>query len=336
MDKNNLNVFQNLNSGRVFLNIFGLKLEDKKEIDKLFRLKIFDSKDEEVGLLYFKDGHINIDVNSNFGKIAASYDIAEISKKGHDNFLLEWQNKVNFTVVSNNKINFKGNIVFECSVDSEFEVHCITNSSIEFNKYPKKIIMEFMKNGHEFRYKEISDEYFEQLEVNCYDFVNGFIKHQIRKGRYDREKLGYPYIQFYGILPVNSDKEKIRVHAFSQGYLEILFYMQQEVLSEFELDSKASIIQKGLLMKKLDPDFFKKIEEIRNLFINDDVSLLDNFIDISFYNYTDEQIKSLFGFDIQRIKYQNGATNLVNAYYGIEKNNIFLLEELEETKGKKI
>jgi len=81
-------------------------------------------------------------------------------------------------------------------------------------------------------------------------------------------------------------------------------------------------------MQNIDPEFTKKIDDIRKSFIVNGVSLFDNLIDVSFSRYSDEEVKALFGIDRQKVNYQNGADNLVDAYYGIGNTNSFSLPSL--------
>lgn len=60
-------------------------------------------------------------------------------------------------------------------------------------------------------------------------------------------------------------------------------------------DSSESLIQKGLLMQKLDNSLIEKINELRKLLSINNISLLDNLISICYDDYTNEELSALLG-----------------------------------------
>ena len=59
-------------------------------------------------------------------------------------------------------------------------------------------------------------------------------------------------------------------------------------------------------------------------------SLLDNLIAVSLTSYSDEEVKSLFGFERIKMQYQNGAADLVDAYFALSDNSFALIREKQE------
>ena len=75
-----------------------------------------------------------------------------------------------------------------------------------------------------------------------------------------------------------------------------------------EQDQEKSIGQIVRLMKTINPQFTWQINSLR-------VALgtwLDSLLDICFPNYTDEEIKTLFGIERTKVIFQNGNETLTN------------------------
>ena len=53
----------------------------------------------------------------------------------------------------------------------------------------------------------------------------------------------------------------------------------------------------------------------------DNISILDKLISVCCDRMDDEVINALFGFKKKKYIYQNGAENLVDSYFKIEKEN---------------
>ena len=56
------------------------------------------------------------------------------------------------------------------------------------------------------------------------------------------------------------------------------------------------------------------------------VSLLDNLINVSLRSYSNAEIIALFGIERQKMKFQNDADNVVDAYFDKKKEDLFLLQ----------
>lgn len=329
MDKKQyLTLEQNICSARVFLNVFGLILENQDNINEFSKLKIFNTKGEEVGILCFKDGKINVTANSNFGKLNAYYDVASVwgfNDIECGGVFAQWNNNIYFDVSSEDKLNFKGNIQIGCSMDSDFGIRCNTHSIVEYKQSENQVALKFMMDGSEFKYEINGKNEREIIDVSICNTLSNFMHHYIIKGEYDYDKHAFPYRKSARIKTKSFDENNIlEALSFAEEYGELLSYSENYIPMIGKNQTEESTIQKGLLMQQIDPDFVKKIEEIKNTFISDDVSLFENLIDISFSSYSDEEVIALFGFEREKVNYQNGADNLVDAYYGIGEDNKFL------------
>ena len=56
-------------------------------------------------------------------------------------------------------------------------------------------------------------------------------------------------------------------------------------------ESSEAVIQKGLLMQKLDNEPIRKINDLRQLLLIDDISLSDNLRSVCYDSYDDKEIK---------------------------------------------
>ena len=65
MQEKYLTLAQNTCAARIFLNAFGLKLENIMDIDEFSVFKIYDKDMNEVGKLHFKNGKVMIAANYN-------------------------------------------------------------------------------------------------------------------------------------------------------------------------------------------------------------------------------------------------------------------------------
>lgn len=327
MDKKQyLTLEQNICGARVFLNVFGLILENVEEINEFSKLKIFNTKGEEVGMLYFGNGKVNIIADSNFGKLNASYNIGSFSvlEDLEDRALFaQWSNKIDYEVSSEDKLNFKGDMLIGCCMDTQLGIKCRTHSMMEYVENGKQVIMKFMSDGHEFMY-EIKDNNSQELLDMTVGFRNSII-HIVIDGEYDESKHSFPYRKCNRIDRKSKETgEILQILSWAERYNESLSYIEKDTPAIGDKYSEEASIQKGLLMQEINPNFVNKIEEIKNKFICEDVSLFENLVDISFASYTDKEVLALFGFDRKKVNYQNGADNLVDAYYGIGGDNKFL------------
>lgn len=339
MDEKYLTLKQNLCGARVFLNIFGLVLEQEEGINEYSKLKIFNNNDDEVGMLYFQNGEVNILANSNFGVLNAKYDITKVI--GFEDFecgnalFVQWNTNINYRVCSDDQINFSGEMQIGCSMDTEFGNKCRVHTLLEYLHDNDKVTLKFMHDGSVFKYERNNNHERETINISPSDPFGNYITHFINRGNYDDDKHCYPY-RYWSSVSRKSHREYI-LHAlsFAGNYNEALTYQEDYVRMKGKECSSEVLMQTGLLMQQIDPDFTKKIEEIRGNFLVDGVSLFDNIIAVSLNSYTDEEVKALTGLDKIKINFQNGTDNLVDAYYGTGKNNKFIMSKDEKKYVKK-
>ena len=341
MDSKYLTLGQNICAARIFLNTFGLILEDVIEVNEFSKIKILDQNRNAVGELHFCDGKVILSANYNDSVLEASYDIAEITgfvgienNKSAPALFGQWVSKIIFSVKKENLVNLSGEFLLDCSADSEFGVTCWCHTLINCEVSDKgKVILKNQNDGRTFGLEISFGDYNEAIDIMPWDEMNGFIKHVITKGEYDKETYSYPYKRYAGIFSAGRIEErKEQLHVFlSERELKKELSLYNDWPTKVGADnSKELLIQKGILMKQLDSDMYSRIKELRELLFIGDVSLLDNLINVCYDSYSDEEIYALLGLQRQKMNYQDGADNLRNSYFGIGRNSYFL--PLEEQK----
>ena len=162
----------------------------------------------EVGKLHFNDKKVIILANYNNNVIDASFDIAKMlgfidleCESAPFAIFGQWSNKITFQVQKSNNITLSGELLITCSADTEFGISCICHPLIKC-EVPRKgnVILKILRDGSTFCFEIVAKESYEIIEVRPWDWLNGFILHDIKKGKYDEEKQAYPYRRYAGIF----------------------------------------------------------------------------------------------------------------------------------------
>lgn len=324
-----LTLEQNLCSARIFLNIFGLTLEDNVQVNEFSKLKIFDKYKKVVGELHFDNGHVILSASYNDAFLEASYDMAILNgfvdyECGNALFG-QWNSAIKFNLKRNVAPNFSGEVLITCSADSEFGVNCLCHPLMEC-EVPNsgKVTVKIQRDGSVFEALIISGDYLETIEVRPWNSLAGFLIHDIKKGEYD-DKLGeYPYRKYAGIFSGGEDKEgKNKLHVFlseNEGKKDLV-YRNEFPLKIGEDNSRELLLQKGRLMRELDSDMYDKIKRLRELFKVGNISVLDNLVSVCYDSFSDEAIEALMGLKREKMFYQDGTDTLINSYFGIGRRN---------------
>ena len=103
MLEKNLTLEQNICAAKIFLNTFGFKLEDVRNLTESSKIKIFNKSMNEVGELHFNNQKVVITAKYNKITLTASYDFAKMFgfvDVGYDNELFgQWFSKINFKYI---------------------------------------------------------------------------------------------------------------------------------------------------------------------------------------------------------------------------------------------
>lgn len=339
MKKDYLTLEQNLSSARIFLNLFGLYLEsNNEEINEFSKIKILNSNNSQVGLLHFENGKVCIQSVTSFGNLNADYEIAQFG--GFQDLecggaYVDWNHTIKFEVKG--QMSFSGDIQLGVSMDTHFGNHCRLHSKIKYtDNEGKEVELKFMDDGKPFSYEAKKDNFRETLEINPWNEFYSFMYHVIREGEYNKDFHCFPNEKVKFIWHNGSDDRKhLRVVSATIENLEQTEYKSELYDRIMDDNSRESTIQKGLLMQQNDEDFSKKLLELKELFTKDNVSFFTNILDVAFNRVDEEERKALLGFELEKIKYYNGADNLLDVYFGLKENNKFLPKDVYKKVLKK-
>lgn len=320
------------------MNTFGFILENASDINEFSNIQIYDKTMNTVGKLYFDNGKVMIQAKYSKGLLTASYDIAKIfsfvDMECGNGLFGQWSSKIDFQIENNDGINFNGEFLIGNTVDSQFGISCLCHPLINCvlpNK--ENVTIKILRDGLVFGGEIVSESYNERINISPCDKINGFLLHDIRSGKYDTERHGYPYRKYIGIFngaDRGENKDKLHVFLTEEEYNNSLNYYSAYVPKVEDKNSSKALIQKGTLMQKLDNSLVKRILDLRELLLIDDISLLDNLISVCYDGYTDEELRSLLGIEREKNVYQDGADKLVDSYFGIGKDNQFLSLEAQK------
>lgn len=342
MKEKYLTLEQNACAARVFLNTFGFVLDNINELDEYSKIKIYDKSMNTVGQLYFDNGKVIMTAKYSNSTLMASYNIAKIftfCDKECDNALFgEWSSKINFQIQNNENTNINGEFLIESTIDTQFGISCLCHPLINY-QIPNKgnISIKILRNGLTFGVEIISENYEETIHIRPWDDLNGYIKHIIKKGEYERNK-GYPYRKYAGIFAGGScDEYKDKLHIFLEEYEydNILCFHNEFVQKTNKNTISEELIQKGRLMQNLDNSLTEKVNELKKLFLIDNISILDNLISVCYDSYTDEVLNALLGVERKNVVYQDGKENLRDSYFEIGKESHFFPLEQQKQLLKK-
>ena len=329
MGEKYLTLEQNTCAARIFLNIFGLTLENTSDVNEFSKIKIFDKVMNEVGELHFNNGKVIMSVNYNDSMLEASFDIAKmcgfVDIECENALFGQWSIKIAFQVQKPNNVKLFGEFLIYSSADSEFGISCRCHPLINCDiAGQSNITLKILRNGRTFGLEVASGSYNETIDIMPWDDMNGFIKHVILNGEYDSKRYKHKYKKYMGVFSAGQgDEDKLHVFLSETEWDNQISFRNEFPLKIGDDNSETLVIQKGMLMKDLDPDMFEKIKKLREVLSIGDVFLLDNLVSVCYDSYTDEELSALLGVNRQRMNYQNGADSLINSYFGIGKNSCF-------------
>lgn len=329
---------QNIRSAIIFLNTFGLTLEEKDTIIDGEVLKVY-SGDKEVGKVNINEDQFIIETASNFGLLKASYDIAKYSAFVDIESIVDedyakyaqWANEITYTIEQNDQIKMQGTFNVTCTADTEFGIKCLCHPTCTYYaKDGSQIEIKMQKDGSLFNYKYKKDEIKEDIDFDLFNPYLGYFHHTISKGEYENGK-GWPYIEHYGVSDKSEkDNHLLVARDYITEYGNRTKYNSLEVEKVSKTDEDQLLKQKIELIQLVGKPAFKRIQSLIDFFKVERVSLIDNFINVSMAFYTDEEIKGLLGINRQKMTFQNGVDNLNDAYFGItDDNNFFLLGKVK-------
>ena len=122
MGEKYLTLEQNTCAARIFLNTFGLTLENISDVNEFSKIKIFDKAMNEVGKLHFDNGKVIMSANYNNSVLDASFDINKMlgfvdpeCESAPFALFGQWSSKIAFQVQKSDNITLSGEFLITCS-----------------------------------------------------------------------------------------------------------------------------------------------------------------------------------------------------------------------------
>lgn len=325
MNNKKLNVKSNLHGAMVFLNTFGLILEEGKSISDSDILYIFDVNNNLMGNLIIKNDEFIIDTKTVYGNLSASYSKATITSftdyesLGNPRFA-QWSNDINFCITNEkNKKIMDGTFNIKVSLDEAFGSKVLCHPTFKYYASDNSTLdVKFQADGKVFYMNYNKDEVNEEIELTPY--YDRYFLHKITNGNYDKEIHCWPYIKMNVLrndgTEDHGDLQTLFIEEKYDKIIESQFNNYKRVASEYEKEKFNDLLnQKAELVKKIGKEAHNKISKLIKEFNVQGNSLIDNFIAVSLVSYSDFQIRGFFGVERKPLTYQNGATTLQEAYF---------------------
>ena len=338
MEKKKLTYEQNIRSAIVFLNTFGLTLEEKDSIVDGDVLKVYNGS-KEAGKVSINGEKTLIETDSNFGLLQADYDrvkyFSSIDHETDSAFFARWSTDISYTIKDQEKIKMKGIFTVLCNVDTTFGMKCICQPLLQYYSQDGSVIeFKMQRDGRVFYFSYENKENKEDIQIAPYNESIGYFRHHITKGEF---KDDWPYLESYLVTDKSERENNILVagnYIVENGNRTQYNCIEEKKISK--VDEDALLMQKIALIQKVGSKAFHRIKIVRDFFIVDGVSLFDHFINVSLPSYTDEEVKGLLGIDREVMHFQNGAYHVKDAYFGVKENQDFFLLGKEDTSPKRL
>ena len=265
MQGKELPLAHNVGAARVFLNLFGLTLEDATtNINESSIIRISDKKNV-VGEMHFENGQVRIAASYNGSSLEAYFDFPKMSSfAGID----DWASAVKFKATNSDSATLSGEFPIECSMYSNTDFRCNCSPLVECTTpNGEKTTLKVNRDCRLLEVAISSDDYYETIEVTPEEGVGGFIKHKISRGKYDPKTFEREYRKDTGIFGSDRDnKDSLRVFLKVTEGDRIPSRKVDFVPKIGDDGSQELYIQIGNLMHELDPDMYEKIKALREKF----------------------------------------------------------------------
>ncbi len=322
MQKGYLSKKQALTAGVVLLNSLNLKVKAKKEDDNTFPIMCGEN---QVGEISINQNHVSILAKNEDFEISANYKVPyanglEDYESGLSGVVLAtWNSNIDVFFHTKNDVYVAGEISIMCSADRQLgkgsranaELSCETPNLGKFN-------LRMYRQGYNFLY---TNEKPYKDETITMQLCSEYICHRIK------DLSTSEIIDKYYSVSRNRDNSVHKFYRIQKSSVEEDCYSENRP-STSDKDSLEYVCELGACAKEVAPKMFERISQIRNELVINNSKLLDVLANTCMRN--EKLIKSLLGFTPEQIKYQNGATNLTDGYFGLS-NSLFLPENSEQS-----
>lgn len=326
--KKHLTLEQNIHSAIIFLNIWGLKLEKKEELNSGSVLQIYDQNNITVGEVRFDGNKTIMTANYNEINLEASYDnpvFGSFDDEDDKSILFgNWSSNIIFEAKGSNFKGLSGNFEIGCFIDSESGIKCNCRSLIKYIDCSDEIVeITMCQDGKMLGIAANTTDKSDVIDIMPWDDFNGFIVHDVRNS--NKKDNSLPNRLYARITKSPDDDKNLRQYLHTQFHeLELIW---DELVPKEKNDD---LIQKGLLMRQIDSTMFEKIREVRQKLMIGDVPFFDNLVSACYNDFSDKEIIMLIGVDKSTFTFQDGSSNLTHAYLDVCNETSFQLKKIND------
>ena len=322
MQKGYLTKKKALTAGVVLLNTLNLQVKAETENENSFPIFCGENK---VGEISINQNNVSIIAKNEDFEISANYEIPHVS--GLEDYesglvgvvLATWNSNIDVFFHTKDDVYVAGEISIMCSADKQLgkgsranaELSCETPNLGKFN-------LRMYRQGYNFLYS--NEKPFKQESITM-QLCSEYICHRIK------DFTSPEIIDKYYSVARNRDNSVHKFYRVQKSSVEEDCYSENKP-STSEKDSLEYVCELGTRAKEIAPQMFEKISQIRNELVINNSKLLDVLANTCMRDKG--LIESLLGFTPEQIKYQNGATNLTDGYFGIY-NSQLLPENFEQS-----
>ncbi len=327
MEKISLNYAQSICAARVFLNTFGLILEDVNEIDASSKIGIFDSNTNRVGELHFEDMKVLISAEYyDNASLVASYFIPTIYLSYN---IHKWTSDIDFSCSLGSKFNICGRFPIESFINDNMEFSCYCHPSLEYTIPGKEVTsIGILNDDGIFKADTKIGDYHEEINVNPMAIFGKSISHIITVGPYNNGKDHWPYYREFSVTAQNnaeSNEGELVVSTTETANSIDLLHQSKVVKMISSPESRETLDFKSLLA--FNPRLHQSISRLSNNLTLWGSPILDYMLS-NLNDYLDDTaFYFLLGIDKTTVPYQNGANNISDAYFGTAQNKEFLTKQ---------
>lgn len=309
------------NSTKIFLNAFGLVLQDGDER----KLDIYDGDDTNVG--YIDKNFYETTIINNMGSCQLlATNIPHIQAHGRRNRVVVKSNVIKFNIVeagSDQSVNRP--LVGFMRINAYKTQQLSTEYGASFNATYRdsngRIVTFSMNEGNILRISITDANSEEIIEINQTSYC-----HIHHKGDYSERLNAHPYCKEVTITHDDKTRFKMKKTVIIEGKVRLIDSKDEELPLPVCKNADFSEFYNGLMKQTVqlihDEDAFvaRKIASIKDA-LSEYNGLFENLISLCYENYSDELINKLFGVE-RKSFYQCGALNLADACKGIKSNPV--------------
>ena len=302
MALDNLTEEQSIRSARLFINNFGLKLDEQKSNESNY--KILNTSNEEVGELYFDNNFIKVEATCPFGLLLAEYE--KNNQGGIDN--------INFKILKNKHEKQQGLFSVQSSIDIDGVKNVEIKPSIKYFIDDKQIY-DFIIIGSK----------------NCFAIAigdkDGYEIIQFKPDNLNHKKYTSDEIIETEVLRLINDMYAQYRIIKNDKIICIGDLGKQKIAPSKEERTKQMIN----IMKNVNPSISEKTNNLKSVLVTPEVDIINNYIIACFPINLQDSAFELLDISKKEVVYQNETTDLVSAYFDTDSKKI-----LQKTNKKDV